>query len=240
LTYLALTPYFKVMGKKTTIFLFICAGAAIFGSVKKNTAGGQKLFVYASITNRSIFHDSTRIESHDNVHYKYFDIVSLTLIIRVTSHSRYPVNYTLIASDFPFYWGTDSKVFHQLGSDVINTAPKAMTIPPGGTITTTVPVINSNLAVPHLVPDDSIKMKNYIDSMYKAAVPGTGFRCWIKIIECDNCAGLQYFPKGNVTAQQDSLYQQPVSIGKFDEKGNFTGRDSVLTAEIVWSNKVVY
>jgi hypothetical protein len=228
------------MGLKRTIFLFLCAAAAIFGKVEKNDTGGQKLSVYASITDRRIIHDSTMRMVIANGQTKFPQIVNLTLTIAVKSHSRYPINYILTTSDSPFYWGTDSKVFFRLTSDVINTAPKTITIPPGGSIVTTVRLINSNAAVPNMPPDDTIKMKSYIDSMYKEVISGTGFRCWVKIIECDNCAGLQYFPKGYILAQQDSLYAQPVEIGKFDEKGKFAGRDSVLTAEIVWSNKVTY
>lgn len=79
-----------------------------------------------------------------------------------------------------------------------------------------------------------------MDSLYKKAIPGTAFRCWVKIVECDDCAGLIYFPKAFVLWQQDSFFREQVKIGKFDAAGKFMERDSMLNAEVTWSNTVFY
>src|SRR5580693_8586905 len=110
------------MGLKTTISLLFCA-AAIFGTVKKNKASGEKLSVSGSIIERRISRDSMLCGSPDSAYYTYFDRVNLTINIKLINHSGDTIKYVMTTSDYPFYWNTDSKVFYRLGSDVMNSSP---------------------------------------------------------------------------------------------------------------------
>jgi hypothetical protein len=225
---------------KITSLILFCATASIFGISEKNKTSDKKIIVSASIIEYRISHDSILLTFHDTAYYRYYDIIRLHIKIKVINHSQDAVRYVIAKSYYPFLWGTDSRDFYPLSSDVINYTRNVISIPPDSSIETEDWLINSAMATPMLPPDDPIKMRMYIDSMYTKPTPGTYFRCWVKIIECNDCAGLVYFPKAFVLAQQDSFYKEQVKIGKFDGAGKFIRKDSALNAEIIWSNKVTY
>src|SRR5271170_6410448 len=168
------------MGVKITILILFCAAAAIFGTSKKNKTGGKKIVVSAYITERRISHDSLLHTLHDSAYYSYYDIINLAIDIKVTNRSKEAIRYVIATSYYPFFWGTDSKDFYPLSFDVVNYAPKVISIPPDSSMETKEWLVNSAFGSPMMLPDDPIKIRRYTDSMYKKPLPGTDFRCWVK------------------------------------------------------------